>query len=108
MSRALLARNAVAKLYLDVAGANIATNAWTELTSSLSAPVSAVEIFNSTGRVLKLAIGAAASEQELDYYILPGTVSPIIPVSIAKSSRLSLKAMDSLADSGEVVINCFG
>lgn len=83
---------------------NVTTAAWVQLDASLDNETTAVEIFDSSGSVLKLAIGASGQEVELPFYILPGgngRVSLLLP----KGKRLSIRAVDTSATSGQLVIN---
>lgn len=106
--RHLLAQKPVATHRLNTASSSIATNAWTEVTSATSEPCDAIEIFNATGSILLLASGAAAAEVALPYTILPGGSSILVPFSVAKAARLSVKAVDLAASSGYVILNLFG
>lgn len=113
MSRGILVRNPVAKHRHEVvtatAGTHITSAAWTEIITSLAAPVDAIEILNSTGSVLKIATGAAASEVELPFYILPSSEPHLIPFNIAKSTRISAKAVDSdVTTDSQLVFNFYG
>jgi len=114
MSRGLLARNPVGKsLYSVVAatvGTHITSSAWVEIEDSLPAPCDALEILNTTGALLKVAIGAAASEVETPFYIMPGSEPHIIPYNIAKGSRISVKVAGSVdaTQDGDIAINWFG
>lgn len=92
----------------DTGSGSITTAAYTEISSSLPAAAAAIEIFNSTGRVLILATGAAASETDTDYRIPPGGTTGLIPLNLAKGVRVALKAVDADATSGMVLMNLFG
>jgi hypothetical protein len=101
-------RKPVAKLLLDMGATNVTTGAWTQITAAIGAPVSSIQIFNGSGSVLKIATGGAGNEVAMNFYIIPGTVSPVIPVEIAKNSRISVQAADVDAVDGSLVLNCFG
>ena len=106
---ASLIRKPVSRAYLDTASTNITTSAWVEAIASTGQPASGIEIFNGTGRLLEIAIGAAASEVAMEYYISPGGSPAIIPLfDFAKGVRISLKAVDATADVGLIVYNFFG
>lgn len=107
MSRSLLARRPVSKLYHSFASTNVTTGAWVEVEDSLPAAADAVEIFNGCASTLKIATGAAASETELDYYILPGGSSILLPWNLAKGVRIAIRAQDTNATTGTFVMNFF-
>ena len=101
-------RKPVHKLYLDTNSTNITTSAWVEVDASIDEPASAVELFNGSGRLLKLALGAAASEVEIPYYLSPGGSSILVSLyDFPKGSRLSVRAVDATASSGLIVFNFF-
>jgi hypothetical protein len=104
----LISRPPVLSLYLDLSSTNIGTSDWVELTSSLTVPVTAVEIFCGSGAILQIATGAAASESAIPYRILPGGSAVLIPLGLAKGTRLSAKAVNMTADTGQLVLNFFG
>lgn len=90
----------------DYSSGNVTTAAYTQLIASTSSAVTELEIFDSSGQTLVLATGAAASEVD-KLYIVPGG-NGRIPVSIAASTRISIKAVSATADTGEIVINLIG
>lgn len=90
------------------AAAAIATTGYTEIATSTSAPASAMQICNTTGSLIKIAIGAAASEEDIPFYVPTGEVSPIIPIEIAKASRISARAVDANSSGGQLVVNLLG
>lgn len=88
-------------LNLSYAGANVTTSAYVQLTASLSAAVTKIALWNTSGSIIILATGAAASEVDR-VYIGPGG-AVIYDVSIAAAVRLSLKAVDVTAALGYFV-----
>lgn len=110
MSSRNMIRKPVLSASLNVAtGQNpVATNAYTEFLASLSEPVSAVEIWNSSGKILTLALGAAGQEVDQEYTILPGGTVEALPIPIAKGSRIALKAVDATTTTGYIIMNFFG
>lgn len=89
---------------------NVSTSAWTEITASLDQPASAVEIFDSSGRILKISIGTAGNEStnEVPYYIIPGGSGILLPIEFGRTARISVKAVDAAATTGSLVFNFFG
>lgn len=98
----------VAKAILDFAVTNVTTAAYVEMVASTNKPCSALEIFNGGGSILKIALGAAASEVDMNYYILPGGSQIILPIEIPHSTRISLKAVDTNSMAGSIVLNFLG
>lgn len=77
----------------------VTTGAWVELISSTSGVVNGVFIFDSSGQTLELGTGAAASEAHL-IYVVPGGPG-YIPLKIATSTRVSIRAVTATASVGE-------
>lgn len=84
----------------------VTTGAYVQLIASMPAAVKEVEIFDSSGETLVLAIGGAGSEVN-KVYIFPGG-NGRIPLQIAATTRLSVKAVSNNATSGELTINFYG
>lgn len=89
----------------DYTGGSVTTSAYTQLSASLTDHSSELEIFDSSGSTLYLAIGKAGSEQNL-IQIVPGG-SGRIACLLSKGARLSVKAIDTTASTGELVINIY-
>lgn len=103
----LLARNPVGKLTHDIAAGNITTGAYTQLSASIPAASTALEIFSTSSSIFVLALGSAGNEVDMKFYIFPGG-SPMLPVEIPKGQRLSVIAVDTNATVGRLNINIFG
>jgi hypothetical protein len=105
-----MARTPIYKFYHSYSSTNVTTGAWVELIASLQYPASAVEIFNGTGAIVKLSIGAAAAEDasEIPYYIIPGGSSIMLPLGFSREARISARAVDQDATTGTLVLNFFG
>jgi hypothetical protein len=97
----------VATLNLDLSGTNVTTAAWVQVTSSLPAPASAVEIYNASDALMQIAVGGAGNEVALKYTILPGGSVAIIPIEVSGSQRVSVKAVNKTANVGYLVLNFF-
>ena len=104
-----LARKPVGRISLNTASINITTGAWVELVAATSKAFSFLEVYNNTGRILRLAVGAAASESELLIYIYPGISSQIIPLDelVKNGDRLSVRALDGTANTGYLIMNMY-
>lgn len=90
---------------IDASSNSITTSAYDELDSSLDGNILAMEIYNSTGQVLRLAHGPAGSEVD-DFYIMPGG-NGLIYVQFDIGARLAVTAVDGNATSGQLIINCY-
>jgi hypothetical protein len=115
MSRSLLAHKPSTKVRHAIVNAtgstHIETGGWTEIISALGASACAIEILNTTGQVLVLAVGAAGEEVELPFYVMPSVEPKLFPVeNISRGARLSMKAIDAEADGDntQVLINFYG
>jgi hypothetical protein len=95
----------VDKLRHDYSSVNVTTGAYVQLIASTTGTIRKLEIFDSSGRTLVLATGAAASEVDL-LYITPGG-NGTITVTIASGTRLSIKAVSANATAGELVLNTY-
>ena len=89
--------------------ANILTSAWLELVASSAFAATAMEIFDSSGSVLKFSTGASGAEDasELNYYVFPGGNPALIPINFPKGSRLAVRAVDTSATDGQLLLNFF-
>jgi hypothetical protein len=102
---ALLGRSKVEIIRNAYASTSVTTGAYVQLIGSTSAEIKKLQIFDSSGETLKLAVGAAASEVD-QIYIFPGGNGDV-ELSIAAGSRISVRAVSANATSGELIINCF-
>lgn len=89
----------------DYTGTPVTTGAYVQLVASTAAAVSEIEIFDSSGQTLVLALGPAASEVN-KVIIFPGG-NGRIPLKIPASTRVSVKALSANATVGELDINFY-
>ncbi len=85
----------------------ITTAAYTELTSSLNKDSESLLISNNTTKTLILAVGEAASEVD-KLFIPPSAAGFLVPLRIAKGSRVSVKALDANTAAGYIAISVLG
>ena len=89
---------------LNTSSTNVTTSAYVTLVASTSVNFNNILVTDTTGKLLKLAVGNAGFE--VDLFQLPVSGTGIIPLpsqqSVPLGSRLSLKAIDSNATSGFV------
>lgn len=97
---------AVTKVRNVYSTTSVTTAAYVQLVASLASAVTEIEIFDSSGETLILAVGAAAAEVD-QVYIIPGG-NGRIPLAIASGARVSIKAASANATVGEVIINFYG
>lgn len=100
-------KTAVNKVRNDYTSSSVTTGAYVQLltAAAFTTACTEVEIFDSSGQTLFLATGAAASEVD-QVYILPGG-NGRIPLAIAASTRISVKAVSATASVGELTINFY-
>lgn len=87
----------------DYSSVNVTSAAYVELIASTSVACKQLEIFDSSGQLLILALGAAASEVD-KLYILPGGNGQVI-CNIPAGTRISIKAASTTASTGYLAIN---
>jgi len=85
------------------ASGNVTTSAYTELFASTAAQFSKIQILDTSGQILKIAIGASGSE--LDICTTPVTGSIVVPYTVGIGSRISIRAVNADATTGYNVIS---
>lgn len=95
----------VQTIYNAYASTNVTTAAYVVLDTSLNSRVSHAEIFDSSGSILKLAVGGAGAEVDV-IHIVPGG-NGRIPLVLSEGQRLSIKAVDATAATGHLIINFY-
>lgn len=98
--------NSIALARNDYSGTPVTTAAYVQLVASLSATVSSLYIFDSSGQTLVLAVGGVGSEVD-KFYIVPGG-NGLINLSIPSGSRVSIKAVSANATVGEISVTFLG
>lgn len=102
---AIAGRAKVAQLFNDYTITSITTGAYVQLTASTPSIVNKLEIFDSSGETLILAVGGAGTEVD-QFFILPGGNGPV-DLTIPASSRISIKAKTATANLGYLAINLY-
>ncbi len=90
----------------DYSSVNVTTGAYVELIASTANEYQEVQIMDTSGQTLKLAIGAALSE--VDKFIIPPGGTFPIKFRIASGSRISIRAISGTASTGEVDVQFLG
>lgn len=96
----LVATGSTAVSYVDSAvtnygGTPVTTGAWVQIIAALPSAASGVEIFDSSGEILELGVGAAAAEARV-WVIQPGG-NGRVPLTFASGARISLRAISANA-----------
>lgn len=95
------------KIRNDYSSVNVTSSAYVQLSASLTEQISCVEIFDSSGAVLVLAIGPSGGEADLPFYVLPGG-NGRMGLLLNKGQRLSIKSVDTATVStGQICINLY-
>lgn len=98
-------RNRVAQLFNDYTSTSVTTAAYVQLTAATTANINKLEIFDSSGETLILAVGAAASEVD-QFYILPGG-NGSVDLFIPAGSRIAIKSKTATASVGLIAVNLY-
>lgn len=108
----LIAKNPTATYRLTYVGLGNTVNvgSWKEITSSLSGPCSAIEIFDSSGSALYVSTGSAGNEaaNKIPFIIIPSGSAILLPIELKKGTRISVSPIDTNATSGQIIMNFFG
>jgi hypothetical protein len=91
--------------YNDYTVTPVTTGAWVELIASTPVDITEAEIFDSSGQMLELGVGAASSEVRV-LYVAPGG-NGRVPLVIPSGSRISIRAVTGTANVGFNMINFF-
>ena len=83
---------------LSYSSTNVTTSAYVTLVSSSPITVSKIQVCDTSGKILKLAQGAASSEVDFCTIQVSGCV--VVPVFIPAGTRISIRAIDASATSG--------
>lgn len=71
----------------------ITTAAWTQIVSGVTKAASSVMISNTGSSFLLLGVGPTGFEVNTGLLIAPSSAPILVPISISKGSRLSVKAL---------------
>ena len=76
--------------------------------AGLPSAATALEIFDSSGSTMELAVGAAGQQKSLGFLIPPGGDTIMVPCTLAKGALLWARAKDANATTGELIVNLYG
>lgn len=88
---------------LSYSSTNVTTGAYVTLIASTSIPTARLQILDTSGKILRLAIGAAGSEVDICSTAVSGVV--IIPYYIPAGTRIAIEAIDANATTGYNVLS---
>jgi hypothetical protein len=98
-------KTSVEQARIDYTITPVTSVAYTQLIAATSGPATEIEIFDSSGRTLKLAFGAPGSEVD-QLYIFPGGNGKV-PLEVPIGTRLSIEAVSVSATAGEIDVNLY-
>lgn len=101
-----LSRSVGVPAALDTSSTNITNSAYVTFIASTGNACSAIQIHNSGAQPIKIAVGAASSEVDTGE-VFPIGVSILVPATIAKGVRISVKSLGSTESSGILTWACF-
>jgi hypothetical protein len=85
----------------------VTTLAWTELIAATAGDIEVLYVWDSSGEVLELGVGAAAAESRI--FLVPrGGINGPISLHVAGGSRLSVKAVSADTAGGDLVLTGLG
>lgn len=90
---------------LSYASSNVSTGSYATFVASTPINVTQIVLCDTSGQVVKLAVGAALSE--VDYFTMPVSSCMLMPLSptLAAGARLSLKAISNTASVGYATVS---
>lgn len=77
---------------------NVTTGAYVTLVASTPTSVGKLEVCDTSGKILKLAVGVSGSE--VDIASVPVSSCLIVPYYIVGGTRIAIKAVDASATTG--------
>lgn len=116
MAFRLLAASPVGWIRNNYATTNVPqSSTWTALINSATSAqakvpsgATAIEVFDSSGSTMELAVGASGAQLSLNFLIPPGGDTILVPVPLTGGALLWARAKDSSASTGELVLNFYG
>lgn len=91
--------------YQNCASNTLESATYTEVEDSLTENVNMVEIYNPGSVPIIVAIGAAASEDDLPFYAPPGASK--YPILLSEGQRIAVKAVGADITSGYLIMNFY-
>ena len=91
----------------DYASVNVTSGAWVQLIASTAAAASLMFLSDTSGYALELGFGGAGLESRV-LLIPPGGLSSPVPMSVPAGTRISVRAISTTADAGELNLTLLG
>lgn len=88
----------------DYTSTQVTTGAWVQLDAALDETTSWIELFDSSGSTFELGQGPSGSETRI-CLVQPGGFAVPRALFLPKGMRLSIKAIDTTANTGQLLIN---
>lgn len=85
------------------ASGNVTTSAYTELFASTALQFSKIQILDTSGQILKIAVGPVGEELDICSTAVNGVV--VVPCFIGIGSRISIRAVNANATTGYNVLS---
>lgn len=104
MSSSCCARIYAGSGRLDYLITPVTTGAWQQVIGSVSASVTHIDIFDSSGETMELGVGGSGSETRVAI-IPPGGIS--VDLVIPLGERISVRAISATANVGEIDISAY-
>jgi len=104
MSSSCCARIYAGSGRLDYLITPVTTGAWQQVIGSVSASVTHIDVFDSSGETMELGVGGSGSETRVGI-IPPGGIS--IDLVIPLGERISVRAISGTANVGEIDISAY-
>jgi hypothetical protein len=82
---------------------SVTTSAYTTIINSTSISCGNLQLIDTSGKIIKIAVGPAGSEVDVAVCIPSGTganAGQVVPCYIPAGSRIAIKAIDATASSG--------
>lgn len=92
----------------SIAGNTAATASYTQVIASTTYTSAGFCVINTSGSVIKVAVGGSGSEVDIPFYIPSSTLPIFVPKAIPKGSRISVRSVDTNGTTGVVVVNLLG
>ena len=98
----------VFRIYNNYAVTPVTTGAWVQLAASIPR-ANSMEVFDGSGRIMEISFGAAGAEDASIFpmYITPGGNMQPIRILFGEGMRISIRAVGSTADAGELAITFY-
>jgi len=90
---------------IDAVGTPIPFVSYLEVSASLTSESTSIEVINGSGELLKIAIGPAGSEQDVMFIPAADPTLTQRGLLLSAGMRISIRAVDALANTGTVLIS---